>query len=394
MTRVLGALALLVSISSFACSDDDPVPSNNNGIPDAGTITSTGTGTALGMLNPCTNSLAWQVWIARQSTNAIEILTGASLQSRFTVDLSATGLVNPHLIAFNEDGTKAVVAMLGTPAANYANGGVLILDAPRTVPYVAPTVQHVVVTERKTHHAVFIDATRVLAANVNAAAEAPGSLTFIDVATGTVTKRLDVGGQAVAIAISPDKSKAYVSNQAIEMDKSRVHVVDLATRELSGDPYLTSKQTVGIAITADGKHLLVTNGMGNNVEKIDLEEPDRSRAVFELASGLPEAHGIALSRDHIIVSARMGQRVVMLDRSGAIAKDLPITATSGNAVVDWLAMAPGCFTAYLTERTDGVLYSININSKALQGTPVPISGGQAMANTHAVAVRPVDDDSM
>jgi DNA-binding beta-propeller fold protein YncE len=387
-----GSLAIALAMFQFACGDDDKQMNNTDGGTNNNTDGGTGGNidTYTGNLGVCSPAANWEIWVPRQGANDIKIIAGTSFTVLpDTIDLSATGLVGPHLLEFNADGTKAVVAMLGTPTANYANGGVVVIDT------VARTILKTVVTERKTHHAVFtMDGNTVITADVQAPAEAPGSISFVDVNTSSVTKRLDVGGQAVAVALSTDGMRAYVTNQftdPVNM-KSKVHVINVASKEVEGEPFITDKSTVGIARRSDGKVAYVSNGIvgmneSHTIQKIFLDNPDRTAAVETFADGINEAHGIGLGKEHLVVSSRTnGQKILLLDRNGATVKEFPITVASGTALVDWVAMSPDCNTAYVTERTEGKVYPINMTTQAI-GPALDLALGNPMANPHGIAVR-------
>lgn len=330
-------------------------------------------------LGKCDAASNWEIWVPRQEANDIKIVKGPEFTlSDKSIDLSMTGLKLPHGVTFNKTLDRAIVAMLGTPAANYSDGGVVLIDATNY------TVLESFVTGAKTHQTAFAPNGEIWAVNVNS----PGTVSFIDVATSTVTGALAIGGQAVAARFATDGSKAFVTNQEVFGEtNSRVDVIDIATHTLETTPYKTGKQTVTPSMTTDGKILYVTNGLENSIDKIDLTATDRGAAVTQFATNLPEAHAIALGKDYLFVTARMGARVTVLDRKGAVVKEIPVTVSGGNPIPDMIAASPSCQKVYFTERFENKLHQIDVETLAITGS-VDMESGY----THGVAVRTIPGD--
>jgi DNA-binding beta-propeller fold protein YncE len=354
------ALVLVAGGWLFAgCGDDEVEP--------PGTMTKE--------LGACPGAGNWEIWVARQMVNDIKVVKGPefSLDATKMIDLSGTGLKNPHGVVFNKEWTRAIVPMLGTPEAAYADGGVVLIDATNM------TVLNSIVTRAKTHQTVFAPNGEIWAVNVNA----PGSISFIDVATVTVTGKLEIGAmaQAVAVRFLADGTKGFLTDQSVEGENSKVHVISVAGKSLEGMAYKTGKVTVTPALTKDNSTLFVTNGMSNSISKIDLTMGDRNAAVTEFAKDLSEAHAIGLTSDKLFVTARMGARVSVFDAEGALLKAIPVTAAA-NPIPDMIAVAPTCSKVYVTERADGKLLQIDTETLEITGT-VDLMGGY----THGLAVR-------
>jgi DNA-binding beta-propeller fold protein YncE len=325
-------------------------------------------------LGACGMDQNYELWVPRQEANNIQIVN-KDLTLGPTIDLAPTGLKNPHGLTFNKDGTRAVVAMLGTPGGMgvipYIDGGVVIIDTANK------TIISSVVSRAKTHQAVFAPSGQIWAVNVNA----PGTVTFIDVATATTAGSLEVGGQAVAVRFSSDGTKGYLTNQFVDGDTSRVDVINVMSKTIDGSPYRTGKATVTPAMTSDGKTLFTTSGMDNRVDKIDLTAADRTAAVSVFASDVSEAHAIGLGKDHLVVTARMGGSVKIFDRAGVLAKDIPVSVAMGNPIPDMVAMSPDCNTAFVTERNEGKVVVIDMATMAIKQT-VALDGGY----THGITL--------
>lgn len=353
----------MMGVTFFAACGEDEDPPVTEGHP----------------LGKCDAASNWELWVARQNSNDIKIVKGPEFTlSDKTIDLSMTGLTLPHGVTFNKTFDRAIVAMLGTPEAAYADGGVVLINATDN------TIIKSIVTNAKTHQVTFAPNGEIWAANVNS----PGTLSFINIDSGTVVGTLEVGGQAVATRYSTDGTKAYVTNQAVvDETNSQVHVVSVGTKALDGNAYKTGKQTVTPAMTTDGKLLYVTNGLSNSLNKIDLGNTDRVAAVTEFAKDIAEAHAIGMGKDHIFVTARMGARVVVLDREGGVVKNIPVEVSGGNPIPDMIVMSPSCQKGYFTERFENKLHQIDVETLAITGS---VDFGEGY--THGVSVRPVAGD--
>lgn len=119
--------------------------------------------------------------------------------------------------------------------------------------------------------------------------ETDHNVTVIDTETGEVVRQVRVGHRPRDIAFSPDGALAYVS---AEIDGT-VSVVDTASFEVIETIALEEDaRTMGVAVSADGKTLYVTNGRSKTLSRIDLE----SKQVRSVEVG-ERPWGIALSAD-------------------------------------------------------------------------------------------------
>ncbi len=93
------------------------------------------------------------------------------------------------------------------------------------------------------------------------------TVSVIDTATNTVVATIPVGSNFLGVAITPDGTRAYVTNEEFS---NTVSVIDTATNTVvatipvGGTP-------VGAAITPDGTRAYVTNMTSNTISVIDTE---------------------------------------------------------------------------------------------------------------------------
>ena len=83
---------------------------------------------------------------------------------------------------------------------------------------------------------------------------APDSVSVIDTATNTVIATIPVGGQPWAVAVSPDGTRAYVTNR-----EGTVSVIDTATNTVTAT-IPVGPTAFGVAVSPDGTRAYVTNG--------------------------------------------------------------------------------------------------------------------------------------
>ena len=100
-----------------------------------------------------------------------------------------------------------------------------------------------------------------------------GALSVIDTTTNMVTATIPVGRGPFAVAVSPDGSKVYVTNE----DSNSVSVVDTATNTVTATiPITVGIVPDGVAVSPDGSKVYVTNsgegtGTGTGLSVIDTE---------------------------------------------------------------------------------------------------------------------------
>jgi len=87
----------------------------------------------------------------------------------------------------------------------------------------------------------------------------------IDTATNTVTGTISVGNAPQNVAVTPDGSKAYVTN----FYDNTVSVIDRATDTVSTTIPVFGSEPFGVAVTRDGSKAYVANFDSNDLSVID-----------------------------------------------------------------------------------------------------------------------------
>jgi YVTN family beta-propeller protein len=110
-----------------------------------------------------------------------------------------------------------------------------------------------------------VPTTSALARNVYVANAGLSSVSVIDTATNRAGQEIGVGREPFAIAITPDGSRAYVTN----FEDNNVSVINTATNQPVGNPIPVGEAPEGIAITPDGSRAYVTNRGDKSVSVIN-----------------------------------------------------------------------------------------------------------------------------
>lgn len=184
-----------------------------------------------------------------------------------------------------------------------------------------------------------------------------GDVWVLSTSSNAVLAKIVVGGYPSGIAITPDGTRAYVTkdnaNSVAVIDTSRNAVV--ATMNVGAAPG-------GVAITPDGKHAYVASVGTNSVVVIDTSSNAVSSTV---ALGTVEPVGVAITPD--------GSRVYVLDAGG----NLTVLATSSNSVAATvtlpgneispfgLAISPDGTRAYVTRFAANTVAVIDTSSNTV-----------------------------
>jgi YVTN family beta-propeller protein len=101
-----------------------------------------------------------------------------------------------------------------------------------------------------------------------AAAGSGGSLSVIDVATGSVTHILGIGASPNGIAVTPNGTRLYVTHSCAGCTTpSNVTVIDTATGTVA-TTISAGSNGMGVAVAPDGAHVYVANRENNTVSVI------------------------------------------------------------------------------------------------------------------------------
>jgi YVTN family beta-propeller protein len=148
--------------------------------------------------------------------------------------------------------------------------------------------------------------------------EETAEASVVEVATGRVRERIDVGGEPEGVATHPDGDVVYVGSE----EDHRIDVVDPFEGETVA-VIATGRRPRGIAFTADGERAFVADETGGSVTVIDAEAhaPVATVAIPEEGSAAagPRPMGVALSRDgaRAFVTTGRGGSIAVIDVADA-----------------------------------------------------------------------------
>ena len=220
-----------------------------------------------------------------------------------TLDNTVIGSVrvgtSPEQMALNSTGTKLYVT-------NYGSSNVSVVDVsgqtpsldiavganPRGIAYATVNGQpRVYVTRYNSSSVAVIDANTNMQIDVNPKTKAIDSIT--------------VGANPQAIVISPDGTRAYVTN----FGSSSVSVINTATNSLDGAAISVGSQTAGVGLSSDGSLLYVANS--NDTVSVINTKTRATVATLQIDSQ-PETnyHTLAVRSDGALVVTDLADRAL------------------------------------------------------------------------------------
>src|SRR5262249_35014374 len=157
----------------------------------------------------------------------------------------------------------------------------------------------------------------------------------------TVTATIPVGRNPSVVAISPDGTVAYVTNDA--PGENSVSVIDVASNTVI-DTIAVGQGPTGVAFSPDGTRAYVANHNSSTLSVIDTS----TRTVIATINNLPSAYQVAEapdgSRTYVTLAAPVPDfnGVAVIDNgSNTIVANIPIRAPGA------IALTPDGSTAYV-----------------------------------------------
>ncbi len=199
--------------------------------------------------------------------------------------------------------------------------------------------------------------------------EAAGTVTQVDLTSGTAGAPIEVGSQPDAVAVTPDGSTAYVADYG----SSKIVPVSLASATVRS-PISLGARPNAIAITPNGKVAYVVSDSGTIWP-------------ITLASGrVGNPVSIPTNSDAIAITPA-GTIAYITDVSDATISPLALPGGSMGVPInleaptpDGIAISPDGSTAYVASNADGTITPISLAS-ATAGTPI-----EAGTNPSAIAI--------
>ncbi|MCI0369992.1 MAG: beta-propeller fold lactonase family protein [candidate division NC10 bacterium] len=290
----------------------------------------------------------YEVWVANQAINKVQILDGKTLE----VIAEVPAGTKPHNVTFTADGKSAWVANVGS-----SNVTVIDTASRKTV---------AIIPAGKTAHAVTFspDGKRAYVANPG-----DGTVSVVDALKHDLVKTISVGKAPALVVFSQDGKKAYVSNGG----DATLSVINTATLEVTKTVPNVGKGAMGMVRSTDGGRLVVTGGGENKVSIVDTRE---DAVIKDLVHG-KEAHGIALTADgrQAWVPNRQSGDISIIDvATGGLVATIPNVGDK----TDIIAFSPDGTRAFVTTR-----------GQAQTGDPQLVTGKEPGISVIDVASRSV-----
>jgi YVTN family beta-propeller protein len=213
----------------------------------------------------------------------------------------------------------------------------------------------------------------------------------VDTASNAVIATIAAGNDPEAIAITPDGKSAYVTTIICSVPScpdnplpvASVEVIDTASNSVTATVTVGNLPTVqapgvllsGIAISPDGTRAYVSNGQGNQIWSIDT-------ASHQVVATIPTAAssgftGVSISPDGRRLYAASGGNPSVVDVIDTKA-DAVVTSISlpGYDTARWIALTPDGSHAYATGET-GHVWVIDTTKNALV-TTIGVTDGQPL----------------
>ena len=180
------------------------------------------------------------------------------------------------------------------------------------------------------------------------------SVSVIDTTTNSVTgSPIPVGNLPVGVAISPDGTRAYVAN----LGGDSVSVIDTTTNTVTGSPIPVGDSPQQLAVTPDGTRAYVANSNSSSVSMIALQ-PSPPRSV----SGSPGDSQVTVSWQE--PSFTVGQSITAY---------LATASPGGNGCA-----TAGATTCTITGLSNGTAYTVTVTATNNIGTSAPSAPSAAV----------------
>ena len=242
------------------------------------------------------------VYVTNRTSGSVSVISTVDNKVVNTITVGT----QPESIIFNADGTRAYVT-------NYGSKSVSVIDTTLAQqPKVIATISNVGTNPRGIAYVQTANGPRVYVANSGA-----GTVSVINASTNklidtkpSTTLTVDpisVGSAPQQIAVSPDGTRIYVTNQ----NSNSVSVINTATNAIDGAAIAVGSKPAGVALSADGSTLYVANG-DDSVSVVDT----KTRTVFGVMTldGVPEnnLHAVVVRDDGGLLVSDLADRAVRI----------------------------------------------------------------------------------
>jgi DNA-binding beta-propeller fold protein YncE len=210
--------------------------------------------------------------------------------------------------------------------------------------------------------------------------EGDGTVTPIDVTTGTAGASFDVGSTPAAIAITPDGSTLLVANNtANTVTPVLISSGASGLTYTPGTPISAGPGPDAIAVTTDGSTAYVTNDGSDTVTPITLDGINIAGDPLPVHPG-PDAIALTPNGELAYVTSDSGWVTAIVTATNGISTQPPAIRVGANP--DAIAIAPNGETGYVTDSTSGSLTQFAIPSDEV-GAQINVG-----ATPNAIAITP------
>ncbi|MDR3478392.1 MAG: hypothetical protein P4M14_10215, partial [Gammaproteobacteria bacterium] len=257
-------------------------------------------------------------------------------------------------------------------------GGITITSFP--IPANTP-VAAITVGNNPNAIAITPDRTKAYVVNYNGGSGPAGAdtVSVINIATGAVTKTIGGFSGPFAIAITPDGTKAYVVNNIANGGLFTVSVINTATDTIIGSPITVGSSPTSIAITPDGTKAYVTNSAPDNTVSVITIATNTVTTTIPTSGKFNNPWAIAITPN--------GQFAYVVNSGGGTVTPITIAgnALGANITVGNLpkgiAITPDGTMAYVTNDTDHTVTPITLSTN----TPLTSLSG-SFSNPYGIAI--------
>jgi YVTN family beta-propeller protein len=270
-----------------------------------------------------------------------------------------TGQGAPHDLAISPDLKTAYIPIYGDGIYNRnPNPGQSILIVDLASQKVTGTID---ISPHQAPHGIQIDAKGKL----YVVCDISKTLLVIDPATRRIESVIDVEGTGHWLAVLPDASKAYVSNQS---GQEFISVVDLKARKMVGKIPMAGGAR-GIVASADGRRILAIQGRAPHLAVID-PASDTILDRIELQGHAQPGYKLRVSLDGrtLLVCSGIGgmdSYINIVDMGDLRGKQVVLRAGRNSM---GFAFAPDGRTALVLNDGDGTVTVIDLTSKTVTNT--------------------------
>ncbi len=256
-----------------------------------------------------------------------------------------------------------------TITVSNSDGGVATIKVPVAIRPAPTVIATIPVGDTPQGVAVSPDGTRAYVTNY----QDDNSVSVIDTATNTVTTTVPVGSYPYGVAVSPDGTRAYVANYTASSASGTVSVINTATDTVTATIILTSgAYPVDVALSRDGTHAYTANFRGNSVSVIDTAT--RKVTATIAVGSFPEGVTVSPDGTHAYVNNINSKSVSVID---TVTNTVTATISFGYAP-EGVAVSPDGTRAYVTNY-EGVSVIDTATNTVTSTIPLVASGVEGVA---------------